>query len=144
MRGRGWMWLAGGAAAIGTGLLQLRRYALGSYPTLPGQVIAPHPKDDPIVGSLPSLGTHLLRTFVNAWRDCGDIVYVRSPRTMCLLAHPDHIKHVLVDRQENYPRSDIVRDGLRAIMGNGIFSSDGEHWQRQRRLLEPAFHGEHV
>jgi cytochrome P450 len=56
-----------------------------------------------------------------------------------LVAHPDNIKHVLLDNQHNYiKKSDKSR--LRLLIGNGLPISEGEFWMRQRRLMQPAFH----
>jgi cytochrome P450 len=33
---------------------------------------------------------------------------------------------------------------LRLILGNGLFTSDGDFWLRQRRLAQPAFHRRRV
>lgn len=88
---------------------------------------------------MPKFARDILGAVLEGWRECGDVVRFRGLRTMTLVARPDDVKHVLDDRQENYPRSKVVRDYLRPIMGNGIFVSDGELWRRQRRLLEPLF-----
>ncbi|MGG7380769.1 cytochrome P450, partial [Escherichia coli] len=33
---------------------------------------------------------------------------------------------------------------LKLILGNGLFTSDGDFWRRQRRLAQPAFHRRRV
>jgi cytochrome P450 len=56
-----------------------------------------------------------------------------------LVAHPNGIKHVLLDNQHNYiKKSDKSR--LRLLIGNGLPISEGDFWLRQRRLMQPAFH----
>lgn len=88
---------------------------------------------------MPRFARDILQTVVDGWRECGDVVRFRGLRTMTLAAHPDSIERVMEERQEIYPRSDVVKDYLAPLMGKGLFTSEGELWQRQRRTLEPLF-----
>ena len=97
----------------------------------------PHPKDNLLLGSLPELGKDFQRTFVKGWQEVGDVCLFRAPRPMCLVAHPDHVRHVLIDHQDMYPRSPVVLRELHPVMGDGLFTSEGELWTSQRRLVEP-------
>ncbi len=51
----------------------------------------------------------------------------------------DLVREVLVDRPEDFPKSDRVNAGLRPLLGNSIFLTNGETWARQRRIIDPAF-----
>jgi hypothetical protein len=62
----------------------------------PGRAL-PHPRDHFLLGSVPAFVRDTLQTFMNGWRECGDIVLFRGLRRMCLIAHPDYVKHVLDD-----------------------------------------------
>jgi cytochrome P450 len=78
--------------------------------------------------------TGLARTYGDITRHCadGDTVYV--------LNHPDHARYVLKDNGANYTKEDTPDDHmLRPLLGNGLLTSDGEEWARQRRLCAPAF-----
>jgi cytochrome P450 len=55
----------------------------------------------------------------------------------------DAARHILVDNHHNYVKSRRY-DVLRPVLGNGLITSDGELWRRQRKLVAPAFHGEHI
>jgi cytochrome P450 len=55
-----------------------------------------------------------------------------------MLADPDAVEQVLRSRQENYPRGSVY-DGARLLLGNGLVTSEGEPWRRQRALAGPAF-----
>ncbi len=52
---------------------------------------------------------------------------------------PDLIREVLVRRAEDFPKSALMDDMLRALTGYSIFISNGEAWKRHRRLMDPAF-----
>ncbi|WP_298975605.1 cytochrome P450 [uncultured Roseobacter sp.] len=54
---------------------------------------------------------------------------------------PDLIKTFLKDRPMDFPKSDRVGSGLRPLLGNSVFLTNGETWQRQRRIIDPAFEG---
>ncbi len=55
------------------------------------------------------------------------------------VTRPELVQHVLGGQADNYVRSRIYARGRR-ILGNGLLFSEGEHWRRQRRLVQPAFH----
>ncbi len=74
-------------------------------------------------------------------QEYGDIVTYRfGPFPVVLLNHPDAVHHVLVDNHPNYTKRDIpFYKMLRAFLGDGLLTSDGAFWLRQRRLAQPAF-----
>jgi cytochrome P450 len=70
----------------------------------------------------------------------GDVFRSRiGPSLAHFLYHPDHVRRVLYDHQKNYSRGWHYRL-LRSLLGNGLVASEGDHWRRQRRLAQPAFH----
>lgn len=69
----------------------------------------------------------------------GDVFRSRIGSLVHFLYHPDHVRRVLYDHQKNYPRGWHYRL-LRSLLGNGLVASEGDHWRRQRRLAQPAFH----
>jgi cytochrome P450 len=56
-----------------------------------------------------------------------------------VIHHPDDVKRVLVTNHRNYTKG-VGIDRVRMLLGNGIMTSEGEFWRRQRRMLQPAFH----
>jgi cytochrome P450 len=54
---------------------------------------------------------------------------------------PDLVRLVLQDRPADFPKSDRVREGLRLLLGNSVFVTNGATWARQRRIIDPAFEG---
>jgi cytochrome P450 len=73
-------------------------------------------------------------------RTYGDIVYLRlGPFRTYLVNHPDHIREVLVAKSKTFVRLERQKRVFRKIDGNGLVSSEGDFWLRQRRLVQPAF-----
>ena len=58
-----------------------------------------------------------------------------------LVNQPDLVKTVLKDRPDDFPKSDRIGEGLRPLLGNSVFLTNGETWKRQRRIIDPAFEG---
>ncbi|KAA2317163.1 cytochrome P450 [Pseudooceanicola sediminis] len=58
-----------------------------------------------------------------------------------LINQPDLVRRVLQDRPGDFPKSDRVGEGLRPLLGNAVFLSNGATWRRQRRIIDPAFEG---
>ncbi len=50
------------------------------------------------------------------------------------------VQHALQKNQRNYCKSPIQTKDLAKYVGNGLLTSEGEHWQKQRKLIQPAFH----
>jgi len=73
----------------------------------------------------------------------GDIVTTRKGRTYAVF-HPDHVKHVLQDNHANYRKGEKYRAVLAPLMGNGLFTSEGAFWLRQRRTAQGAFQRTHL
>ena len=69
----------------------------------------------------------------------GDVVTLRAGRSYVIF-HPDDVKHVLQDNHANYEKGEKYRAALSPLMGNGLFTSEGAFWLRQRRLAQGAFH----
>ncbi len=54
---------------------------------------------------------------------------------------PALIKRVLVEHPDDFPKSNRIGEGLRPLLGNSVFVTNGEVWRRQRRIIDPAFEG---
>ena len=73
-------------------------------------------------------------------RDYGDIVTMRYYNfRVFFVSHPDYIEQVLVTDNRKFIKGRILRKN-RQLFGNGLLTSEGDFWLRQRRLAQPAFH----
>jgi cytochrome P450 len=61
-----------------------------------------------------------------------------------LVSDPALVRHVLLDNIDNYDKHTPAFDAVRVVLGNGMLTSGGGFWKRQRRIAQPAFHGESV
>ncbi len=77
-------------------------------------------------------------------RSYGDIVSIRFLGVpACYISAPEYIESVLVTQANNFEKSKDYR-ALRRVLGNGLLTSEGEFWRRQRKLVQPAFHQDRV
>jgi cytochrome P450 len=106
---------------------------------------APGPRGALLLGSLRAFREDPVGLLVAAHRDHGDVVRLRlGPTVAHLLSHPRGIRHVLQTRHPIYTKNTpgVVR--LRDFLGNGLLTSDGDFWRKQRRTAQPAFHRERI
>jgi cytochrome P450 len=65
---------------------------------------------------------------------------IRVPgKTMFVANDPATVRRVLVEAQPDYPKHRVMDDLLAPLLGQSIFTTNGETWSRQRKLMEPAF-----
>jgi cytochrome P450 len=58
-----------------------------------------------------------------------------------LVNQPDLVRTVLRERPLDFPKSGRISEGLRPLLGESVFLTNGAQWQRQRRIIDPAFDG---
>jgi cytochrome P450 len=58
-----------------------------------------------------------------------------------IVIDPRLIKTVLNERPDDFPKSDRIGAGLRPLLGDSVFLTNGDQWKRQRRIIDPAFEG---
>lgn len=75
-------------------------------------------------------------------RNYGSVVTVRfAGKKYYVLQHPTYVKHVWLDNYKQYRKPGATKL-LRMFLGEGLSTSNGDLWLRQRRLMQPAFHAQ--
>jgi cytochrome P450 len=113
-------------------VLQTPMYSPIHYP--------PGPKGYPKLGNFPELLYDPFGFLNKCNRDYGDVIYLRVlKRSIYFLNHPDYIEEVLVKKSNKFAKPNFG-DTFRLIVGNGLLTSEGNFWHRQRQLIQPSFH----
>ncbi|GAB3971186.1 cytochrome P450 [Plantactinospora veratri] len=69
----------------------------------------------------------------------GDAVRIAmGPKVLYFFNHPDHAKYVLADNPGNYHKGLGLAQARRAL-GDGLLTSEGELWRKQRNVIQPVF-----
>jgi cytochrome P450 len=107
--------------------------------------IAPGPRGHLLLGILPAARRDVLGFLRDAARQYGDVVRYRlGTLTSHLIVHPDGVRQVLADNAKNYTKDHFSYRLVSRVAGNGLLTSQGSFWLRQRRLAQPAFHRQRI
>lgn len=102
--------------------------------------LPPGPKGLPVLGSLVAFARDPLGFLTASARAYGDIVlFTVVGKRNLLLSDPEAIEQVLVKRHGDFPKDRQFWRHVTAVFGQGLLTSAGALWQRQRRLAAPAF-----
>lgn len=87
----------------------------------------------------------ILGTFIYYSEVYGSCYKLRLPfnNEVLVLSHPDAVQRILRDNIENYPKGNVY-DGARLLLGNGLVTSEGDTWKKNRKLCQPSFNNEHI
>jgi cytochrome P450 len=100
----------------------------------------PGPSDGLKRWSLGPLNGNPLEYFTKIACEYGDIAGLRVLNFKTIfISHPDLIEEVLVTNARKYSKGRVLRAN-RHVFGDGLLTSEGDFWLRQRRLAQPAFH----
>jgi len=84
--------------------------------------------------------------FITRLRSLGDVVRARFLYVPAyFIYHPTDIEYLLVTNAKNFRKAMSLRSNFfYRLVGNGLLTSEGEFWRRQRRLAQPAFHKQRI
>jgi cytochrome P450 len=106
--------------------------------------IPPGPKPRFPLGNIPEFSRDTLQFLLDI-RQYGDLSSFKfGPFTAYVATHPDLVHQVLVTDADKARKPLGIVSALYPVLGNGLFSSDGEFWKRQRKLVQPAFHTKRI
>lgn len=105
----------------------------------------PGPKGRPLIGHGVEYIRDPLGFMLLARREFGGLVSLRLPTMKSwLVSDPALIEQVLVTDAKSYGKDRAIRFLGTEVIGQGLLSSEGDLWRRQRRLAQPAFHKERI
>jgi cytochrome P450 len=61
-----------------------------------------------------------------------------------MLTDPDDVERVLVTEGDRFPKHEESNEQLRESLGDGLVTSEGGLWERQREAIQPAFYMDHI
>ncbi|RPI32684.1 MAG: cytochrome P450 [Chloroflexota bacterium] len=96
----------------------------------------------PLVGILPKLWKNPLKFFLDTAIQYGDVVQMKmGSKEMYLVSRPESVKYILQDNNRNFRKG---YDQAKPLMGEGLVTSEGDFWLRQRRIMQPSFHRDQI
>lgn len=122
-------------------LTKTKRVSEKSVATTSSHKIAPGPRSHFLLGNAQEIQRDGVGFNMVMTGRYGDVVRVRVltwPTYMVF--HPDDVKHVLQENHRNYNKDVYNVNLLKPLLGQGLFTNDGQSWLHQRRLAQPAFH----
>jgi flagellar motor protein MotB len=101
--------------------------------------LPPGPAGTLIGGNIGQVGPRRVDFFLELARTYGQLATFRIGRWRLFLASdPDLIQQVLITDAKHYIKHFGART-FKPVLGNGLVTSEGDFWLRQRRLIQPAF-----
>lgn len=111
-------------------------------PTTPAR--PPGPKGHWLRGNIRDFAADRLGFLDENFRRYGDVAAFRlGPYRIVQVNHPDLVEQVAVTQNRIFIKHFALRQ-TRLTLGNGLLTSEGDFWRRQRKLAQPAFHRERI
>lgn len=127
-----------------TASVPVRQTLAPSWTDPQGRRRPPGPPKLPIIGAGFGVSTDFLSAMLRYRERYGDVVYLRMPlNDLYLFNHPDDVQAVLVGEHAHVMKDELTRL-LSMIVGQGLLTSEGALWKRQRKIAAPSFQRRHI
>ena len=105
----------------------------------------PRVKGLPLIGSLLPFMQDPLPLVRDLQAQYGDIFALNLGLTKAVIVtSPDYAQHILRDNSAAYRKSGPIWEAVRSMVGNGLVTSEGDFWRRQRRMIQPHFNRQRI
>ena len=97
------------------------------------------------MGSLPEHTRDRLNLYLRVAQQCGDVgSFHFGPFRAVFFNTSENVHRVFVEHANDFDKGAAIHNTFRPIIGNGLFSSEGEFHRRQRKLMAPSFQPRHI
>lgn len=79
-----------------------------------------------------------LKTVMQNQGDFVKLDFIAQP--VYLVSNPDYVQYILRDNYQNFRKPGALYDSAKEFSGNGLVTSTGDLWLRQRRMIQPQLH----
>ena len=107
----------------------------------------PQVKGDFLLGNLSQIMANPFKALCDWQHNYGDLVSFRlATRQIYLFSHPKLIEQALIKQSDVFVKiyNPKKPTGLALVLGQGLVTSQGDIWQRQRRLMQPVFQRKNI
>jgi cytochrome P450 len=102
-------------------------------------------QENPLMGSLLEHNRDRLNFYMRLWQEHGNVVgFHFGPFPGVAFFAPEQVRSILVEHGYDFDKGVAIHTIFRAVVGDGIFSSEGEFHRRQRKIMAPPFQPRHI
>jgi cytochrome P450 len=100
----------------------------------------PGPKGQPLFGSSRQYARDPFGFVTDLEEAYGSVAqFDMGPLNTYMVADPEAIERILVSESDDFRKPEFQDDALGDLLGSGLLLSEGETWEQQRQLANPAF-----
>jgi cytochrome P450 len=82
----------------------------------------------------------MLNFMSECWQQYGDIFEIQlGSKKLVVVIHPEHVRHITITNAENYEKLESYDPVRKYVIGDGLVTSTGDLWKRQRRLMSSFY-----